>query len=89
VSSVFQPRPERRDAAEHLGIADRHLSEAADRLAFQEESVSRLPPGTRGRAVADELLTTMRKSFALMRAHREIVLRELGEDDPTAWSGFS
>jgi hypothetical protein len=74
--------PSDRQARDHLALADRHIAEAVDRLASQEEAVARLLPGTVARATAEGLLATMRQSFALMLAHRAMILRELSDADP-------
>jgi hypothetical protein len=73
--------PSDRQARDHLALADRHIAEAVDRLASQEEAVARLLPGTVDRATAEGLLATMRQSFALMLAHRATILRELSDAD--------
>ena len=63
-------------------IADRHLSEATERIACQERFAARLTPDSTGRELAEGLLATMRRSFALMQACRTRILHAMGEDDP-------
>jgi hypothetical protein len=87
---VDRPPTDRRSAEERLGSSDRHLIEAADRLRRARARVlSRLPPGSRSRRLVEELLTEMERSVALMREHRALILREMGEDDPAEWADWS
>ena len=78
-------RPDRRSAEEWLGVADRHLIEAEERLRRVEAMVlARLARDARHRDLAEELLATLRRSREVMLAHRK-VLGELAEvADPGA-----
>jgi hypothetical protein len=69
---MIRPACNRRSAEEMLGIADRHLADADDRLRYVEETVlPGLARGGPGRPLAEELLATMRRSLELMQAHRK------------------
>ena len=82
--------PGSRNAEERLGSSDRRLAEAADQLRRARARVlPRLPPGSRSRRLVEELLTEMERSVALMREHRALILREMGEDDPAEWADWS
>jgi hypothetical protein len=74
--------PSDRLTRDHLAQAELHLAQAVDRLARQEELAAGLPVGTAGRDAADDLLATMRRTLALMVAHRATILRELGGAAP-------
>jgi hypothetical protein len=80
---MVRPSPERRGAEEHLGIADRHLAEATDRLHHLEGSVlPRLARDGRACALAAELLETMHRSRELMVEHRRLAAELAGVAGP-------
>jgi hypothetical protein len=80
---MIEPAPGRRCAEEMLGIADRHLAEAEERLRYVERTVlPRLGPRGRGRMLAEELLATMRCSLELMQAHRKVLGELTGVTQP-------
>jgi hypothetical protein len=80
---MIQPWSARRGAEEHLGIADRHLAEAADRLRHLEAAVLPRPArDPRHRALAEELLATMRRSREVMLACRRTFGKEAKVDEP-------
>jgi hypothetical protein len=71
----------RPSAEGRLGVDDWRLSEAEERLLHLEGAVLlRLGRARRARALAAELLATMRQTFALMVAHRATIMRELVGD---------
>jgi poly-gamma-glutamate capsule biosynthesis protein CapA/YwtB (metallophosphatase superfamily) len=74
--------PSDRLTRDHLAQAELHLAQAVDRLARQEELAARVPRGSPHAAIAGELLATMRRTLALMVAHRATILRELGGAAP-------
>ena len=75
--------PARRGVEEHLGIADRHLAEAEGRLRrFEEVVLPRPARGARHRALAEELLETMRRSREVMLAHRRLAAELAGVAGP-------
>jgi hypothetical protein len=85
---VLEPSPDRRSVEELLGVADRHLIEAEERLLRVEAKVlPRLPPNRPSRRLAEEVLATMRRSREVMLAHRTILselagVADLGRDGP-------
>jgi hypothetical protein len=80
---MIQPWSARRGVEEHLGIADRYLAEAQERLRHLEEDVLPRPArDARHRALAEELLATMRRSREVMLAHRRLVAELAGVAGP-------
>jgi hypothetical protein len=80
---MVEPSPNRRGAEEWLGVADRHLAEAEERLSRLERvALPRLAPDGRARALAGELLATMRRSREVMLAHRRTLGELAGVADP-------
>jgi hypothetical protein len=80
---MVEPSPNRRGVEEWLGIADRHLAEAEERLSRLEKvALPRLAPHGRARALAEELLATMRRSREVMLAHRRTLGELAGVVDP-------
>ena len=83
---MIRAAPDRRAVEELLGAADRHLTEADDRLRYVEEAVlPRLAWNRRVSSLAEELLCTMRRSREVMVAHRRTLSELAGvvEDAPT------
>jgi hypothetical protein len=79
---VARPPPERHSPEELLGITDRHLAEADERVRHVEEGLRRLALRGRSRELTEELLATMRRSREVMLECRQTFGREAGVDDP-------
>jgi hypothetical protein len=62
---------------EELAQADRHIAEGEARLARQADLIARMVADGRDTALPEELLDTMERTLAAMRAHRELILREI------------
>jgi len=61
---------------DHLALADRHIATGEARISRQEAAIVEQARRGRDTAAATKVLHAMRRTLALMREHREIILCE-------------
>jgi hypothetical protein len=61
----------------HLELANRHISEGRARIATQRARIALMERGGHDTGLARDLLGHFKRTLKLMRAHRELILREI------------
>jgi hypothetical protein len=56
----------------HLAAAEEHIAGAEARIRKQEERIQQLPPGSRERQKAEDILKDLRDLKSTMEKHREL-----------------
>jgi hypothetical protein len=64
---------------EHLQLAVRHISEGRERVAQQRARIQKLELDGHDTSQSRELLAVLEQTLKLMIAHRDMILRELGQ----------
>ena len=65
---------------EELAQAARHIAAGEARLARQADLIARMVADGHDTVLPEELLDTMERTLAAMRAHRELILREIADE---------
>ena len=67
------------DPREHLGLANRHVVEADERIAVQRDRIEQRRRAGRDTGAAEDLLRLLLETRELMLAHQELLKREMAE----------